>query len=229
VRLLLFDLDGTVLRATRGAVPFNVAMRETFGVAPDGRGVRFDGKTDPLIIEELLARAEVPVRLDAATLRAFEERLACRLGEALADGTTRIDAIPGVRPVLEALAADGQFALAVLTGNLERTARLKLQAAGLDAFFAVGAFGSDRPLRAELPAVARARFRAHTGIDVALRDCVIVGDTPLDHAAAQANGIPCVLVASGRTPFADLFRLGPAAAFPDWSDGVAIRRALETL
>jgi len=226
VRLLLFDLDGTVLRATRGAAPFDVAMREVFGVAPAHDGFRFDGKTDPVIIAELLTRAGVEGVLDAAVLRRFEERLALHFEAALAGGTTRVEPLPGVRRVLEHLAGCAEVALAVLTGNLERTARLKLAAAGLADFFPVGAFGSDRTARAELPDVARARYRHATGRDVPRARCVIVGDTPLDHAAAVANDIPCVLVASGRTPLAELAALGPAAAFADWSDAGAIARAL---
>jgi phosphoglycolate phosphatase len=231
VKLLLFDLDGTILHAThtRGLEPFSVTMRETFGVEVDLHAMRPDGKTDPLIIAELLERTGAALRPDADALRAFDERLALRLAEALARGTTRVDPIPGVRATLEALARDPRFALAVLTGNLERAAHLKLQAAGLADFFTVGAFGSDSAERGALPEIARERFRVRTGLSVPLGACVIIGDTPLDHRAAERNGMPCVLVASGRTPLDDLARLAPAAAFADWSDAAAIHAALARL
>jgi phosphoglycolate phosphatase-like HAD superfamily hydrolase len=229
VKLLLFDLDGTILRATRGVVPFSDTMREIFGIEALATGVRFAGKTDPAIIAELLTHAGVAADVDAATLRRFEERLAIRFGEALAGGTTRVDPTPGVRVVLESLATRSDFALGVLTGNLEQTARLKLAAAGLADFFTIGAYGSDHALRAELPDVARARYHAATGHEIPRECCVIVGDTPLDHAAAVANGMPCVLVASGWTPFDELAGLAAATAFPDWSDAAAIERALEAL
>jgi beta-phosphoglucomutase-like phosphatase (HAD superfamily) len=231
VKLLLFDLDGTILHAThtRGLEPFCMAMRETFGVDGDLHAMRPDGKTDPLIIAELLELAGVTVRPDADALRAFEGCLATRFAEALARGTTRVDPIPGVRATLETLACDPRFALAVLTGNLERAAHLKLEAAGLAEFFRVGAFGSDSAERAALPEIARARFRERTGVCVALGACVIIGDTPLDHVAAVRNGMPCVLIASGRTAFDELARLAPAAAFADWSDAAAIHAALARL
>jgi phosphoglycolate phosphatase-like HAD superfamily hydrolase len=231
MKLLLFDLDGTILHAKheRGREPFRAVMREMFAVDVDWSGVRPDGKTDPSIIAELLERAGAPARPDAATLRAFERALALRTVEALARGTTRVDAVPGVRALLEAVAPDPRFALGVLTGNLEQAAHLKLRAAGLAEFFAVGAFGSDAAARAALPEIARARFRRHSGADVALADCVIVGDTPLDHAAAAENGMACVLIASGRTPLAELARLEPAAVFPDWSDTRAILDAFARL
>jgi phosphoglycolate phosphatase-like HAD superfamily hydrolase len=127
------------------------------------------------------------------------------------------------------LAHDRRFASAVLTGNLLGAAELKLRAAGLADFFAVGAFGSDHVLRAALPDVARERFRARTGHDVTRGNCVIIGDTPLDHATAVANDMPAILIATGRIPFDELARLRPAAVFTDWSDGPAIQGALAAL
>jgi phosphoglycolate phosphatase-like HAD superfamily hydrolase len=231
VKLLLFDLDGTILHATHtpGRVPFDLAMRDTFDVDVELARMRPDGKTDPAIAAELLALAGARVELDVATLARLEQALATRLAAAIESGSTRVEAVPGARAVLEALSDDPRFASAVLTGNLVGAAELKLRAAGLAEFFAVGAFGSDHALRAALPDVARARFQARTGHEVTRRDCVIIGDTPLDHAAAAANDMPAVLIATGRIPFDELARLRPAAVFADWSDGRAIQDALATL
>jgi phosphoglycolate phosphatase-like HAD superfamily hydrolase len=231
VKLLLFDLDGTILHARHspGRVPFDLAMRDTFDVEVELACMRPDGKTDPVIAAELLALAGATIALDTVLLGRLERALATHLADAIACGATTVEALPGVRAVLEALAADLRFASAVLTGNLVGAADLKLRAAGLADFFAVGAFGSDSALRAALPDVARERFRTHTGHDVRRQDCVIIGDTPLDLAAAAANDMPAILIATGRTPYAELARLDAAAVFPDWSDGAAIHRALAAL
>jgi len=231
VKLLLFDLDGTILHARHapGHVPFDQAMHDVFGVDVSIRAIRPDGKTDPLIVRELLALAGRDEAPEAATLAAFHERLGERFAAALATGTTRVDPVPGVRGLLERVARDERFALGVLTGNLEAAAELKLRAAGLDAFFPVGAFGSDHAERGALPEIARARHCARSGAGLALADCVIIGDTPLDHAAAACNGMESVLVASGRIPLEDLMALRPAAAFGDWSDADAIHGALARL
>ena len=231
MKLLLFDLDGTILHArhTPGRVPFDLAMRDTFDVEVELARMRPDGKTDPAIAAELLALAGASIEVDVALLARLEKTLAARLADAITSGATKVEPVPGVRTVLEALAVDPRFASGVLTGNLVGAADLKLRAAGLADFFTVGAFGSDSALRAALPDVARKRFRAHTGHDVRREDCVIIGDTPLDHAAAAANGMPAVLIATGRIPYAELAALEPAAVFPDWSDGVAIHRALAAL
>lgn len=231
MKLLLFDLDGTILHATHapGRVPFDLAMRDTFDVEVELARMRPDGKTDPAIAAELLALAGATIELDVPTLVRLESALAARLADAIEAGTTRVEAVPGARTVLEALADDPRFASAVLTGNLVGAAELKLRAAGLADFFAVGAFGSDHAVRSALPDVARERFRVRTAREVTRQDCVIIGDTPLDYAAAAANGMPAVLIATGRIPFDELAELRPAAVFADWSDGPAIQRALATL
>jgi phosphoglycolate phosphatase-like HAD superfamily hydrolase len=231
VKLLLFDLDGTILRArhTPGQVPFDLAMRDTFAVEVELARMRPDGKTDPAIAAELLALAGAALSVDEMTLARLDRSLAARLAAAIDCGATTVEAVPGVRAVLEALADDPRFASAVVTGNLLGAAELKLHAASLADFFAVGAFGSDHALRAALPDVARERFRDHSGHDVTRADCVIIGDTPLDLAAAAANGMPAVLVATGRIPYDELAALRPAAVFPDWSDGGAIHAALASL
>ena len=231
MKLLLFDLDGTILHAhhTPGRVPFDLAMRDVFDVDVSITRMRPDGKTDPAIAAELLAMAGRPPDVDAAELHRLEAALAGHLEAAIAAGATRVEAVPGVRDLLAAVGADARFASAVLTGNLAEAARLKLAAAGLAGFFDVGAYGSDHVLRAALPDVARERFRRRSGRLVARADCVIIGDTPLDHAAAEANGMPAVLIATGRIPLAELAALGPAAVFADWSDPLAIHAALAAL
>src|SRR5262245_52795358 len=194
-------------------------MRDTFAVEVELARMRPDSKTDPAIAAELLALAGASHVLDPAALTRLERSLAARLEAAIACGATTVEPVPGVRAVLEELAHDPRFASAVLTGNLLGAADLKLRAARLAEFFAVGAFGSDHVLRAALPDVARQRFRDATGHDVTRADCVIIGDTPLDHAAAVANGMPAVLIATGRIPFDELAELNSAAVFHDWSDG----------
>jgi len=206
-----------------------LAMHDVFGVEVSIRRMRPDGKTDPRIVEELLALAEASVTVDEEMLGHFHDRLGVRLAAAIAGGATTVEALPGVRRLLDLIARDERFALGVLTGNLQAAAELKLRAAGLDTFFPVGAFGSDHAERGLLPEIARQRHRALSGIDVPLADCVIIGDTPLDHAAAACNGMESVLVASGRIPLDDLLALRPAAAFGDWSDADAIHGALVRL
>ncbi len=91
--------------------------------------------------------------------------------------------------------------LAVLTGNLEPIAHLKLARAGLGAFFehGQGGFGSDHEDRTELPAIARARAGGYPRAQT-----VIIGDTPRDIACARADEVRCIAVATGPYSAAEL-------------------------
>ena len=108
---------------------------------------------------------------------------------------------PGVIDVLETLAARDGVRLAVLTGNLEPIAHLKLARAGLGGFFerGQGGFGSDHEDRTELPAIARARAGGYPR-----EQTVIIGDTPRDIACARADGLRCIAVATGPFAFEEL-------------------------
>jgi phosphoglycolate phosphatase-like HAD superfamily hydrolase len=108
---------------------------------------------------------------------------------------------PGIVEVLEELDAREGVRLAVLTGNLEPIAHLKLARAGLGRFFehGQGGFGSDSEDRLDLPAIARRRADGH-----ARADTVVIGDTPRDIACARADGVRCVAVATGPYSAAEL-------------------------
>jgi phosphoglycolate phosphatase len=97
--------------------------------------------------------------------------------------------------VLDALAARENTRLALLTGNLEPIARLKIARAGLGHYFepGQGGFGSDHEDRTELPAIARRRAGHYPRSKT-----VVIGDTPRDIACARADGVRCVAVATGR-------------------------------
>ena len=196
--LLLFDIDGTLL--LKGAAAHGEALREALrevhgvGDVPD---VETAGRTDPEIARAILLRAGVTAEhIDAAMgeLRAAVAAAYARLCPP--DLSDRV--APGMRPLLERLAARDGVRLSLLTGNLEPIARLKLARAGLGAFFprGQGGFGSDHEDRMELPAVARARAGGPDGPYPRERT-VIIGDTPRDILCARADGGGCVAVATG--------------------------------
>jgi phosphoglycolate phosphatase len=121
-----------------------------------------------------------------------------------------------------------RFRLSLLTGNFEPVARLKLERAGIGSYFArgQGAFGSDAEDRDALPAVARERAGAAGGGDPWPRErTLIIGDTPRDVAAARADGLRCVAVATGPFSVAELDEVGFVAE--DGHEVAAILRGLE--
>ena len=198
--LLLFDIDGTLLVSAtddhRDAV--HAAVRRVWHVAEPGRA-RIDprGRTDPEIARAILLQSGVSAdRIDARMVdfkRAAAEEYArlCRpdLSAFVA---------PAIAEVLAELAERPGYRLALVTGNLESIAHLKLTRAGIGHFFerGQGGFGSDHEDRTELPAIARARAGT-PGSPYPRADTVVIGDTPLDIACARADGVRCFAVTTG--------------------------------
>ena len=190
--LYLFDIDGTLLHAHgsgRGA--FDQVMAEHHGVADASIGIRYGGKTDPAIVDEIFAArlGRAPTSGErAAFLDAYVPRLRVRLE---AQGVVVLD---GVVEALAYLAPRGPLGLA--TGNIRAGAEAKLAAAGLSAWFAFGGYGCDSAVRAELVARAIERGREMAAAD----EVVVVGDTIHDIAAARACGALVCAVATGTDP-----------------------------
>src|SRR5438270_661938 len=169
-RLVLFDIDGTLITddgAAREA--FAEGLAEVYDFRGDVRCYDFSGRTDPQIAGTILRDAGWD---DAG----IESRLPALWNHYLAglarNAPGRVRALAGIRALLDAICADGRLTLALLTGNIEPGARLKLGAIALNEYFPFGAFGSDSPRREELPPIAVERAAAITGIDFRGSDVV---------------------------------------------------------
>jgi phosphoglycolate phosphatase len=154
MRLILFDIDGTLIRSSgAGRATIAFALEKVFGTAGSLDTYPFAGKTDSQIISDLLGEAGVPASEIENKIEAIYELMAQK-GQSLfaQDG---IGACPGVPELLTALRSKCDVFLGLLTGNISQTAPLKLAAAGIDpAYFIVGAFGSDADERNDLPEIA---------------------------------------------------------------------------
>jgi phosphoglycolate phosphatase-like HAD superfamily hydrolase len=225
-RLVLFDVDGTLLSAGRAARDSIVeVLREVYGTDGAVDGFDFSGKTDPQIVCELLTESVPRDRLEELLPDALALYL-MRLEQNLAR-ERNVRPKPGIPDLLSRLAREPRVTLALLTGNLERGARLKLEPPGFNPYFSFGAFGSDSRDRYELPEVAVARARTATGRDFPGDRIVIVGDSIHDVRCGRPLGVRTVAVASGKTPLERLAEEKPAALFSDFSDvGAALEAIL---
>jgi phosphoglycolate phosphatase-like HAD superfamily hydrolase len=192
--LYLFDIDGTLLRTRgSGSRAFETVFAQHHGIARGCDGIRFGGKTDPGLVDEIyIARLGRPAtqRERAVFLDAYLELLP----DEIARGG--LDVLGGVAEALSWLAARSEVVLGVATGNVRAGAEAKLAAAGLTRFFALGApggYGCDSHLRAELVATAIARAGERTSVD----QVVVVGDTVHDISAARACGAMVCAVTTG--------------------------------
>lgn len=223
-RLLLFDIDGTLVAGGPAKDAFHVALVEAFGTTGPIESHPFAGKTDPQIARELLGRAGVPDAEIDRGLPALYERYLQELEQRLPDRPVSV--LPGVRELVSALAELEDIALGLVTGNIAGGARLKLRGPGLDHHFAVGAYGSDAEERNELPGVALVRARERWGVEFADADVLVIGDTPRDVECGQAHGLTTVGVATGGYDVEDLEAAGADHVLVDLSDTRGVRELL---
>ena len=224
-RLVLFDIDGTILRSNgAGRRAMLAALRDVFGT-PGPEDHRYDGKTDPQIVREVMRLeghhdAHIDERMDALMTLYL-----ARLEDELQHVATLVH--PGIFELLAALERRDDTILGLLTGNLREGAYAKLRAAGIDPDrFRVGAFGSDHENRPELPAVARQRAEEELGVTLAGEDLVVIGDTPADIECGQSLGVRAIGVATGSYTVDDLMRCGAYAAFETLADTDRVVRTI---
>ena len=227
MKLVLFDIDGTLLRGDGSARrAFEGSLVHVFGTTPDP-SVHYDGKTDPQIARELMRLAgHDDAAIDARLPQAIDGYLE-RLRREVSGGTRNFQALPGVEALLDALEPREDVVLGLLTGNVADGATIKLRCAGLDvARFRVNAFGSDHEHRPELPRVAQRRAREVVGRDFEGDAIVVVGDTPADIACARSVGARTLAVATGRYSVDELTEHAPTVTFADLTDTAAVVAAL---
>jgi len=218
--LTLFDIDGTILRTFGlGIRAMGAAGRGLFGESFDESGVRFAGRLDPLIINDLLEANSIDASPEAhASFRgAYRAQLeSMLLGEPA-------ELCPGVNELVDALERHPSMTLGLLTGNFPETGEIKLRSGGMDPNrFPVRVWGEDSPhhppSRDHLPHVGFARYLEYheKGVDPA--DVVIIGDTPEDVRCATSTGCRCVGVGTGRYSIDELRDAGAGLAVGDLSD-----------
>jgi phosphoglycolate phosphatase len=227
MKLVLFDIDGTLLRSDgAGKRAIHHALLDVFG-ATGPADYHFDGKTDKQIVRELMRlEGHGDEHIDASMTRLLDLYVGY-LREELAVSTGRARTLPGVRELLDALDARRDVILGLLTGNLEQGARAKLDAVGIDfGRFRIGAFGSDHEHRPELPAIARTRTKGLLGLDIRGEAMVVIGDTPADLTCGRSLGANAIGVATGRYSVEELLEHDPLAAFHDLSDTQSVLRVI---
>jgi phosphoglycolate phosphatase-like HAD superfamily hydrolase len=219
-RLVLFDIDGTILlTAGAGRRAIVAALGQEIGTGTAFDRVRFDGKTDPQIVAEMLEVAGRQGPHPEQQVRAIFRRYVDLLAVELRQPSNRTTVMPGIHSLLDRLEAEDGVVLGLLTGNLAEGAKLKLRSGGLDPDrFRVGAYGSDAAHRPDLPPIAARRAEPFFGKVPSGNEVVIIGDTPADISCGECIGARAVAVATGGYSVPDLAACGPHAVFEDLSD-----------
>ena len=226
-KVLLFDIDGTlVLTGRAGVRAMNRACQEVIGHGNALDGVAVAGRTDWIILHDALRAIGHEMDEDLFS-RLRDTYVTLLREEILLPGQGVKAVLPGVAGLLDALRARPDVFLALLTGNFEEGARIKLEHFDLWRYFKCGAFGDDAADRNALVPFALDRARA-CGLDaIAPEDVFVVGDTPHDVACARAVGAVPVGVATGSFSVADLRGSGADIVFPDLGDTAAFMRVID--
>lgn len=226
-RLLLFDIDGTLLSVDgAGKRAMGKALRAVFGTEGPIEKWAFGGKTDPQICLELMTRAGFEEEEVLSRLPQTFERYLAFLHEELQTASRGVK--PGLPGLLERLSTLPGITLALLTGNIQAGAQLKLVHCGLERFFSFGAFGSDAVRRKDLVDIALERALERTGQRFEEREIVIIGDTPHDIQCGRHRGVRAIAVATGPHSLVELAEHAPDALFEDLSSHDAVLQAIRS-
>jgi phosphoglycolate phosphatase len=222
-RLLLFDIDGTLIHSGgAGVEALKSAFKERFGMDEDLEGIEIAGMTDSGIAISILNKHHIAATHEnvSAFLDSYVHFLSLELPR------RKGKLLPGVLQLLETLQGRPHVALGLLTGNISRGARLKLEHYGVWHFFEFGAFADDHLDRNQLGRVARARAEEKHGSEFAASQIDVIGDTPRDIACGKALGARTIAVATGRWSREELAKFQPDFLIDDLSN---VQTIIDTL
>lgn len=228
--LVLFDIDGTLLRAgdRDHQAAFVFAMQQVYGHPATLDGVPLAGMLDSQIARLALTRHGLSDEAIDARLADMIALMGEHYAAAVAAESRVERVLPGVVETAHCLRQEG-FALGVLTGNARTVARVKLAAAAIADLFPAGAYGDTARERGHLVGAGLEDAWHHYGRRFQPGQTVLVGDTPRDIAAARAGGALVVAVATGRYSVEDLAAHAPDAVFPDLRDSRAVAAAVREM
>lgn len=200
-------------------------LAERFNVPSEAADIPMSGKTDPQILTEILrASGWGDAKIEAKMDELLEIYLGILEQEIAASRYYIIHT--GIPELLNDLHERSDTYLGLLTGNVERGARMKLNRFQLNHYFPMGAYGSDSPNRMDLPAIAANRAHKHFNISFVPREIVIIGDAVNDVLCAKGYGAKSIAVNTGRTSWEDLERHAPDFLFKNLSDTNTVVQAI---
>ena len=202
MRVLLWDIDGTLMRSTRTGAYKDYTipvLEEIFGTSGRLSDMRVSGMTDLQIIFEALSETDVSQEQIVAQIELLSRRITEEARRVTSNGVEFFQLLPGVRETLAVLHEHPRYQSALLTGNIKPMADLKMELMGLDQFFTLpGAFGEESHIRRDLPALAADRIRNRLRRDLPPEHFIVIGDTPNDIDCAHHFGARSVAVRTGR-------------------------------
>jgi phosphoglycolate phosphatase len=215
-RLLLFDIDSTLLRAEDAThQALDRAFRVIFGGNRATKDINFFGRTDPELFQEAAVKI-LGRRMNGEEYAGLVKKYLAFLPEELEH--CKFYLMPGVEELLLVLSGREEVLLGLQTGNLEPSAYMKLKRGNIDRYFLFGGFGSDSADRTEVVKKAIQRSRNYNGGNIPGENIYIIGDSPHDIIAGKNCGANTIAVGTGKSDKAELLAAGPAFMLADLDD-----------
>lgn len=256
-RILLFDIDGTLLLTSSGGQALKKAIGESFSIKSPNCNVNFSGRTDRSIVSEILQLNELPVTTE--NFNRVRDIYLTLLNQALANSRAKL--LPGVDELMSSLDESKESVLTVvMTGNFVEAAKIKLEYFNLSEHFAHIFGGAEDHHRDDLarrtkkavmrllekmpvgsgpsrnPSDADEATSPVTGKDdiecvhqsPSDQQFIVIGDTPADIRCAKAINAKVLAVCTGGYDRDQLQAEEPDYVFKDLSDTQAVLKALLT-
>ncbi len=210
VRLVLFDIDGTLIRTSGAGVKAFAKVFETeFGAVDGFEKLKFSGRTDVSLVREFFQVHNIPAT--SANFERFFERYVFWLDQMLQ--RCECEVLPGVEQFVKGLRALRRPpVIGLLTGNIQLGAEIKLRHLNIWDWFQTGAFADDHEDRGQIAAIARQRGVAILGKNLRDDEVLVIGDTPLDIQCARFIRARVLAVATGGATLSEL-----QEHKPDWA------------
>jgi phosphoglycolate phosphatase-like HAD superfamily hydrolase len=225
-RLVLFDIDETMITSDgAGRRAISRVLKDRYDIDPNKIKLSMSGKTDPQILTEIMTESGIEKSEIASAIPSIIEEYLVHLETEIRE-TRHYIVHDGVEEILAALATMENAFLGLLTGNVERGARMKLERFKLNHHFPLGAYGSDSASRLDLPHVAKLRADEHFKTTFEPREIVVIGDSIFDVLCAKHYGAVSLAVNSGRTTREELAAQNPDHLFPTLADTQSVIKAI---
>ncbi|MDG1890241.1 MAG: HAD hydrolase-like protein [Verrucomicrobiota bacterium] len=216
IKLILFDIDGTLIRSVgAGSMAFGRAFDTLFNLPDAAQGLDFAGRTDISLLREFLGQHDIQATdsLERSFFHVYSHWLAQLLPQV--EGCV----LPGAQHLLTALQSmEDSPCIGLLTGNTRLGAEIKLRHFGLWKGFQLGSFGDEDPCRNVLARLAAQRGKDLLESSLPHEEVLVIGDTPLDVACAQSIGAKCLAVATGNSKLEGLEQAGATHAVASLED-----------
>jgi len=219
LKILLFDIDGTIIRSKRAGysrIVYTNIVNKVFGSSLDTNLLPdFSGMTDKEIFNQVCFLLNIKPENHSVEMNKIWDLMHEDMQNNLNNSH---ELILGIDKILEKLQHNKNLHCSLLTGNIQKTAFTKLNSFGVGKYFSSGAFGDDSHNRNELPRFAFDRIKSEYNLDFQKEKSIIIGDSPKDIECAKTNGLKVIAMGTGSFSSIELKKFDPDYVLDDYTN-----------